>query len=103
MRSLPRMIIVTTAIFALFHVIVVAVPVLLSSGSGESQAFAAAIFDLPIYWLMGLSEGGRRVLYGSSPVGYILVFVVGGTLMYAAIGAVVGWVMHRINRVFRAA
>jgi hypothetical protein len=77
--------------------------VLLSGGSGESQAFAAAIFDLPISWLLGLFESGRRVLYGSSPLVYILVFAVGGSVMYAAVGALVGWVMHIISRVFGAA
>jgi hypothetical protein len=97
------MIIVTAVVFAIIHIIVVAIPVLLSGGSGESQAFAAAIFDLPIFWLLGLFPGGRGVLYGSSPSIYMLVFAVGGTFMYAAIGALVGWGMHIISRVFRAA
>jgi len=103
MRSLPRTIIVVSAIFALFHLVVVAAPVLLSGGSGESQAFAAAIFDLPISWLLGLFPSGRSVLYGSSPRIYMLVFAVGGTLMYAAIGALVGWAMRVIGRGGRAA
>src|SRR5258707_15724035 len=103
MRSPPFIVFLTAAIFALVHIIVVSIPVLLSGGSGESQAFAAAIFDLPISWLLGLFESGRGVLYGSSPLIYILVFAVGGSVMYAALGALVGWVMHIIRRVFRAA
>jgi len=102
-RSLPWTVVFTAVVFAIIHTVVVAIPVLLSRGSGESQAFAVAIFDLPIVWLLGLSSGGRSVLYGSSPSIYILVFAVGGTIMYAAIGAVVGWGMHIISRVFRAA
>jgi hypothetical protein len=91
------------AIFALFHIIVVAVPMLASGGSGETQAFAAAIFDLPIFWLLGLFSAGREVLYGASPSFYILVFAVGGTLMYAAVGALVGRGLHTVIRAFRAA
>ena len=98
-----RPIIITSGIFALFHIIVVAVPVLLSRGSGESQAFAAAIFDLPMSWLLGRVPGGRSVLYGSSPWSYMWVFAVGGTLMYAAVGALVGWGVHAIRRGLRAA
>jgi hypothetical protein len=91
------------AIFALFHVIVVTVPVLSSGGSGESQAFAVAIFDLPICWLLGLFQAGRAVLYGSSHSAYILAFGIGGTLMYAVVGALVGHGMHKLIRAFRAA
>ena len=103
MRSISPVIVVMAALFALFHVIVVAAPVLMSAGSGEAQAFAAAIFDLPISWVLGLFPEGRAVLYGSSPSLYILIFCVGGTLMYAAIGVLVGCGIHIIRRAFRAA
>jgi hypothetical protein len=103
MRSNLSLTIVATTIFALFHILVVAIPVLSSGGSGETQAFAAAIFDLPLFWLLGLFPAGRAVLYGSSPLAYILVFSVGGTLMYAALGALVGRGMHSMIRAFRAA
>jgi len=79
MRSKARIIVAMAAIFALFHIVIVAVPVLTSGGSGETQAFAAAIFDLPIFWLLGLFPAGRDVLYGSSRSLYILLFSVGGT------------------------
>lgn len=98
MRSSRSLVIATAAIFALFHIIVVAVPVLSPGGSGETQAFAAAIVDLPIFWLLGLIPAGRAVLYGSSPWVYILVFSVGGTLMYAALGALVGRGIHMVIR-----
>jgi hypothetical protein len=97
------MIIVTAVVFAIIHIIVIAIPVLWSGGAGESQAFAAAIFDFPISWLLGMFPSGRAVLYGSSPSIYILVFAVGGTCMYAAIGALVAWGVRLISRVFRAA
>lgn len=102
MRSGLSLTISMAAIFALFHIIVVAVPVLWSGGSGETQAFAAAIFDLPIFWLLGLFSAGREVLYGSSHFAYVLTFSVGGTLMYAAVGALVGRGIHSVNRAFRA-
>jgi hypothetical protein len=88
MRSNLSLTIVATTIFALFHILVVAIPVLSSGGSGETQAFAAAIFDLPLFWLLGLFPAGRAVLYGSSPLAYILVFSVGGTLMWEPVNFV---------------
>jgi len=103
MRSSLSLTIALAVIFALFHIIVVAVPVLSSGGSGETQAFTAAIFDLPIFWLLGLFPAGREVLYGSSHTAYILVFSVGGTLMYAVVGALVGRGMHSVIRAFHAA
>ena len=87
MRTPATTVVVIAAIFALFHIIVVAVPIVLSGGSGETQAFITAIFDLPIFWLLGLFPSGRAVLYGSSPSIYMLIFGLGGTFMYAAIGA----------------
>ena len=95
--------IVTAAVFALFHIIVVAVPLLLSGGSGETQALLTALFDLPIFWLLGLFPSGRAVVYGSSPLIYMVVFGLGGTLMYAAIGALLAWVIHTARRGIRAA
>ena len=103
MRSNLSLTMVVATIFALFHILVVAIPVLSSGGSGKTQAFAAAIFDLPLFWLLGLFPAGRAVLYGSSPSVYVLVFSVGGTLMYAALGALVGRGMHSVIRAFRAA
>lgn len=102
MRS-KAAIIVPTTLFALFHIIAVAVPLVTSGGSGEAQAFAVAIFDFPIAWLLGLFPAGRGILYGSSHTLYLLIFGVGGTLMYAAVGALLGYAVHRIIRVFRAA
>jgi len=103
MRSKASIIVATAGIFALFHAIAVAVPMLTSGGSGETQAFAAAIFDQPIFWLLGHFPAGRQVLYGGSPSIYILVFGAGGTLMYAAVGALVGGGLHVVMRAFRNA
>jgi hypothetical protein len=103
MRSPATTVVVMAAIFALFHIIFVAVPVVLSGGSGEGQAFVTAIFDLPIFWILEFFPGGRAVLYGSSPSIYMLVFGVGGTFMYAAVGALLGWAIHAARRGMRAA
>ena len=103
MRSPTITVVVTAAIFALFHIIVVAVPVVSSGGSGETQAFITATFDLPLFWLLGLFPAGRAVLYGSSPSIYMLVFGLGGTFMYAAVGAVLGWAVNTARRGMRAA
>ena len=103
MKSLSRVVAVTAVIFAIIHVALVTIPVVVSGGAGESQAFAAAIFDFPIQWLLGLFAAGRGVLYGSSHTTYILVFAVGGTVMYAAIGALAGWILYSIGRAIRAA
>lgn len=102
MHSRASIVIIMGALFAVFHIIVVAVPMLASGVSGESQAFAAAIVDLPIFWLLGLFPAGRAVLYGSSPLLYILAFVVGGTLMYAGVGAMVGGGIRILIRAYRA-
>src|SRR4030095_11778854 len=81
MRSLPSMVMFMAVFFAIIHIIVVAIPVLLSGGSGESQAFAVAILDFPILSVLGLFKGGRSVLYGSAPSIYLLGFAGGGTLI----------------------
>ena len=91
----------TTTTLALFHIIVVAVPVLSSGGSGEPQGFAAGIFDFPIVWLLDRFPAGRAVLYGSSHALYIFIFSVGGTLMYAVGGLLLGYGLHRIVRAFK--
>jgi hypothetical protein len=103
MRSTTTTVVVTAAISVLFHIIVVTVPVVLSGGSGETQAFITAIFDFPIFWLLELFPGGRGVLYGSSPSTYILVFGLGGTLMYATAGALLGWAISTARRGVRSA
>ena len=101
MRSKVPTIIITT-IFALFHIIVVAIPVVTSGGSGETQGFATALFDFPIAWLLGLFPAGRGILHGSSQALYVLIFSAGGTLMYCVAGAVIGHALQSIIRAFRA-
>jgi hypothetical protein len=90
------------AVFVLFHTFGVVVPILSSGASGESQAFAAAIFDMPIWWLLGLFPTGQHLAY-SSHTFYVLVFCIGGTFMYAVIGAMIGYGIHRVIRAIRAA
>jgi hypothetical protein len=102
MRHGGSAVVVTAAIFVLFHFFAVVLPILSSGGSGESQAFATLLFDAPIWWLVDLFPAGRKLAY-SSHAFYVLVSCVGGTLMYAAFGALVGLGMRTIIRAIRAA
>jgi hypothetical protein len=87
------------SLFAIFHVVVVVAPVLLSGGVGESQGFAVGIFDMPLVWLL-LAVGGGAILNGGH--WYVIFFCVVGTAMYALGGAVVGslvdWLRLRVTR-----
>ena len=102
MQLRASVIVVTAAVFVLLHIFGVVVPILSSGGSGESQAFAALIFDWPIWWLLGLFPNGHKMVY-SSHTFYVLIFCVGGTLMYAVIGTCVGYGVRIIIRAIRAA
>jgi hypothetical protein len=92
---------VPATLCALFHVVMVAIPIVMTGGVGESQGFRAAYLDFPIVWLLGWFPGGSRVLYGSSPA-YVWIFSIGGTLMYALVGAALGAAARRLRRGRRA-
>lgn len=79
-RNIPR---ICAWVFALFHVLVVGTTLLSTGGHGEGQAFTVLVFDLPLVLLLQVVPGGGYVLYVASYVGF---FLIGGTLMYAAIG-----------------
>jgi ABC-type Na+ efflux pump permease subunit len=96
---------VVAALFAAFHVLVV-VPVLFETGGhGEHQGLVVAILDMPLVPVwdliapgnpMGLAAAERRLLH------YVWFFSIAGTLMYAAVGALVGQIVDRVRRRFRA-
>lgn len=85
-----------------FHALVVALPLVSTGGSGEGQAFAVMIFDLPLVALLSLFEAGKSLLYNGPPLAYVAVFAVVGTLMYCAAGALAGLVAQRLIRAVRS-
>src|SRR5512145_2115437 len=87
---------VGAAVFGSFHVLAVALPVISTWGSGEGQAFAVALFDLPLCELLSLFAAGRSLLYNGPQWAYVGVFAVGGTLMYCGAGALVGLAVQRM-------
>jgi hypothetical protein len=91
-------------VFAALHVMLVATPVMTSGGSGEGQAFAVALFDFPLFWLLNQFEWGRDILFGNlGATGhgmYVLIFAFGGTIFWAALGASLAHVIGRLVRRF---
>jgi hypothetical protein len=80
----------------------VALPVISTWGNGESQAFAVAIFDLPLVALLSLFAAGKSLLYNGPQWAYVGVFAVGGTLMYCGAGALVGLAAQRLISAVRS-
>jgi len=78
-------------LFAGIHVLLVVIPVVASGGSGEGQAMSVAYFDFPLVFFLEKSARGDRMLYeiGQSRQ-YVWFFSIVGTLMYAAVGFVLG-------------
>jgi hypothetical protein len=93
---------VGASVFGSFHVLVVALPVISTWGSGEGQAFAVAIFDFPLVVLLSLFAGGKSLLYNGPQWAYVAVFAVGGTLMYCGAGALVGLGIQRLISALRS-
>ena len=93
---------IVAIVFAALHVLLVAVPVLTSGGSGEGQAFAVAVFDFPLVWLLHQFEWGRDILFGNlGAIGrgmYVTIFGIGGTILWAALGASSAYLIRRLVR-----
>ncbi len=86
------------AVLGSFHALVVALPVVSTWGNGEGQAFAVALFDLPLVAVLSRFAVGRSLLYNGPTWAYVSAFAVGGTLMYCAAGALVGLAVRRLLR-----
>jgi hypothetical protein len=89
-------------VFGSFHALMVALPVISTWGNGESQAFAVAIFDLPLVALLSLFAAGKSLLYNGPQWAYVGVFAVGGTLMYCGAGALIGLAVQRLISAVRS-
>ena len=87
---------IVASVLALFHIIVVVVPVLSSHASGEGQAFIVALLDFPLVAYLQRTSGGSRVLYDDMAA-YTQVFCIGGTLMYVCVGAVLGFLIDAVR------
>ena len=78
-------------IFTGIHVLLVVIPVVSSGGSGEGQAMAVAYCDFPLVFLLEKSARGGQLLHGIGHVRqYVWFFSIAGTLMYAALGLMLG-------------
>ena len=89
---------VGAAVLGSFHALVVALPVISTWGNGEGQAFAVALFDLPLVAVLSRLAAGRSLLYDGPTWAYVSVFAVGGTLMYCGAGALIGLAVQRLIR-----
>ena len=87
---------ITALVFTLFHFVVVVVPVVASRASGEGQAWLVMLFDFPLVLLLSMLPGGGQILYNNTAA-YTFVFCTIGTLMYAALGALVGLIIDIIR------
>ena len=87
---------ICAGLLALIHVLLVVVPVLAAHGSGEGQAFIVFLADFPLVWALQHAPGGGYILY-NSVCAYISFFSVMGTVMYAAIGFLVGLLYRAIR------
>ena len=73
------------------HFVFLAWPFLRARGVGEAAGWPVLIFDFPLVWLQG---AGGRWFPALWEIGFSLVYYpVCGTAMYAAAGALIGWVM----------
>lgn len=102
MRRIFHPVCIVATVFATLHVVLVAVPVVISGGNGESQAFAVMIFDFPLAWILDQVDWGRDILYGNlGVIGhriYVIIFSIGGTILWACLGALLAYVIRRLVR-----
>ncbi len=84
--------IILASIFGLFHLIAVAAPFIAARGIGEEAGWRMIMYDFPLIWVV-------RALHLDSALGNGVLFItVFGTLMYAAVGAAIGYFVDWIRR-----
>jgi hypothetical protein len=77
---------------AVGHFAITVVPLLRWSGNGEWYAF----WDVPLEILLRRSQGLSDFIMHGSTTRYVLYIAIGGTVMYGALGALVGYVFDSI-------
>lgn len=83
---------------AAFHFAVAVFPLLRWSGNGEWYSF----WDVPLEALLRRSKPLTDFIMHGSSTRYILFISIGGTILYGAVGALVGyaldWTFDRVTR-----
>ncbi|MGD9853037.1 MAG: hypothetical protein AB7T38_17450 [Nitrospirales bacterium] len=83
-----------------FHLVVVVIPLLLSGGTGEagkSAGLIALFFDFPLT-ILEISFRTIEHLVVTSTMGYLLYYSLGGSLLYALGGWILGFLMDSLSR-----
>ena len=84
------------SLLALFHFVFVALPVITSNASGEGQGMTTLFLDYPLWMLVDhLPDRGQSLQ--NTKTSYILLVCIGGTLMYAGVGALLGLFIDSIR------
>ena len=86
---------ISASAFAVLHVLTIVSTLISTGGHGEGQAFAVSLFDFPLVLLLQALPRGGYILYGSVTA-YVWFFSIVGTLMYAAIGYILGIVLRAL-------
>jgi hypothetical protein len=80
---------------AAFHLVTV-LPALLVRETGDlGQMILVFLLDMPLFLLLKVLPGGAYILEGP-PTTFILFFSIAGTLMYAVVGAIIGYGLARL-------
>ena len=80
--------------FAAVHFAVAVFPLLQWSGNGEWYAS----WDMPLEILLRRSQSLSDFIMRGSTTRYVLYIAIGGTVMYGALGALVGYVFESLFR-----
>jgi hypothetical protein len=85
---------VVALVFGVIHFLIVGVPFIMEGGVGEELLYIVLV-DFPLFWLANSLFATR--LYNSVAFNFWL-FPVLGTVMYAALGYVLGLLFRAISR-----
>ncbi len=86
--------IVAAALLGIVHFVIVGIPFVQAGGGGEGLFFILLI-DFPLFWLANILA--PKLMYNSVAFNFWL-FPVGGTIMYAAFGYLIGSVLVLIKK-----
>lgn len=83
-------------LFGLVHLVLVTILFVTNPGNGEGLAFALLLIDLPLMILIDVFPGAIQRLLNHSVS--FLYFAILGSLMYAAVGALLGMLMNALRK-----